>query len=50
MKLFEKQSDEYKLYLETAIISKRVELECIFGMIHSKNPLTKKISFIDGSM
>ena len=43
MKLFEKQREEYNLYLETAINSKQVELECIFGMIQSKNPINKKI-------
>ena len=43
MKLFENQEDDYRQYMEVALLSKKVELECIFGSKHSKNPIDKKI-------
>mgnify|MGYP005626728429 CR=1 FL=1 len=49
MKLFERVIENYHNYIENAVSVKDVELECIFGSTHSKNPLTKKIflSLID---
>ena len=43
MKLFENQENEYRQYMEVALLSKKVELECIFGSKQSKNPIDKKI-------
>ena len=49
MKLFERIDENYHAYIRHAIMSKSVELECILGSSHKKNPLTKKVflSLID---
>ena len=46
MELFENNKDDFLLYLESAIINKTVELECIFGMKQANNPINKNI-FLD---
>ena len=43
MKLFENELANFQDYIKQAIIQKNVELECIFGSSHFKNPITKKI-------
>ena len=46
MKLFENQEDDYRQYMEVAMLSKKVELECIFGSKPSKNPIDKKYFYL----
>ena len=43
MKLFERVIENYHTYIRHAVVLKTVELECIFGSSHKKNPLTKKV-------
>tara|TARA_Y100001980_G_C14556804_1_gene350566 strand:- start:14313 stop:18128 length:3816 start_codon:yes stop_codon:yes gene_type:complete len=43
MKLFERENENFLQYIRNAILSKRVELECIFGSKPSKNPIDKRI-------
>ena len=46
MKLFNDNTEDFHTYIEHALNNENVELECIFGSIHSQNPITKRI-FLD---